>query len=385
MQRLPVTVVIPAYNRAELIPRALRSVAAQRPYQPCQVIVVDDASEDDTAGVAQSLGARVIRLDVNSGPATARNTGFWATTTPWLIQLDSDDEWLPHCLRTLWELRHGHVLVSGGSIGERRDGTPWYNGIHGRETRLLRSPAKLVFPDNVVASSAALLDTEAVRAVGGYRSDLRYAEDLELWLRLLERGTGVVTPVVVTRYHGHAGQLTAVEGEAHRGHAFVLALSADRPWWCPRLGRRWSAVPRWDALRHHLAAGNNLDAARVAIKLVLSPQRLIGLAAVLLHRLRGRRRSSRLTLEAQPTLAALPGAGWIPAAVDVDLRGRTLARALLHLLRQPTAEAACGSYWQQVAVRALGIKPASSTAGPESEPPGGGASRARAHPFGLGG
>jgi cellulose synthase/poly-beta-1,6-N-acetylglucosamine synthase-like glycosyltransferase len=57
---LPITVVIPAYNRAELLPRALASVAAQTA-TPAEVLVIDDGSTDDTATVADRLGARVIR------------------------------------------------------------------------------------------------------------------------------------------------------------------------------------------------------------------------------------------------------------------------------------------------------------------------------------
>src|SRR5512132_812238 len=59
---LPVSVVIPAFNRQELISRSLASVFAQRPALPAEVIVVDDASSDDTAAEAERMGARVIRL-----------------------------------------------------------------------------------------------------------------------------------------------------------------------------------------------------------------------------------------------------------------------------------------------------------------------------------
>src|ERR1700738_2932622 len=102
------------------------------------------------------------------------------------MQLDSDDEWYHDCLRILWELRDNHVLVCGASVGRRPGQRPWYNGAAGTRPRVLSSPADLVFPDNFVASSAVLLDAPCVRAAGGYRRDLRYAEDLELWLRMLE-------------------------------------------------------------------------------------------------------------------------------------------------------------------------------------------------------
>ena len=100
----PVSVIIPAFNRADTLPRALRSVLGQS-LRPAEVIVVDDHSQDATAEVAERWGVRVIRHERNRGAAAARNTAAAAATQPWLAPLDSDDEWLPHHLATLWPLR----------------------------------------------------------------------------------------------------------------------------------------------------------------------------------------------------------------------------------------------------------------------------------------
>ena len=87
-----VSVVIPCYNRAGTIAEAIRSVVAQsRP--PLELIVVDDASTDDSAQLAENAGARVIRLPSNAGNATARNVGTGATTGEAIAWLDSDDFW----------------------------------------------------------------------------------------------------------------------------------------------------------------------------------------------------------------------------------------------------------------------------------------------------
>ena len=114
--KLPVSVIIPAFNRADTLPRALHSILAQRPAVPTEIIVVDDHSEDESATVAATLGARVIRHDRNQGAAAARNTAVTAAGQPWLATLDSDDEWLPDHLATLWPLRAGHVLVAGAGV-----------------------------------------------------------------------------------------------------------------------------------------------------------------------------------------------------------------------------------------------------------------------------
>jgi glycosyltransferase involved in cell wall biosynthesis len=356
MDELPVAVVIPAYNRAALLPRAIASVGAQRPYRPREIIVVDDASEDETAAVAAKLGARVVRHQVNLGPAAARNTGFAATDAPWLMQLDSDDEWLPHCLATLWALREGQVLVSGGSIGRHASGRAWYNGAQGSKPRVLKSPADLAFPDNFIASSAVLLRASCVHAVGGYRADLRYAEDLELWLRLLELGTGMATPIAVSLYHSHSSQATSVREHVQSGHARVLAMSVDRAWWRASLGTRWSAVPQWDAFRRLLGQRRFLTAAHHAVILLRHPQRLWGLACLLRYRVRGRRRSARMTLEGLPSVAVLPGATAEACRVDLDLSGTALPVALLKLIVRPTELAVVGRRWHIPLLAALGIR-----------------------------
>ena len=356
MEPLPVAVVIPAYNRAHLLPRAVASVAAQQPCQPREIIVVDDASEDDTSAVARRLGAHVVRHETNQGPAAARSTGFDATDAPWVIQLDSDDEWLPHCLSTLWALRDGHVLVSGGSVGRGTHGRAWYNGPVGRAPRVLNSPAALAFPDNFIASSAALLRMDCVRAAGGYRTDLRYAEDLDLWLRMLELGTGIVTPTVVSLYHSHSEQATAKRGETQTGHTRVLELAAGRSWWDPRIAVRWSAVRHWDALHGAVRSRNVRAALPHAAALPAHPQRLVGLAILLQYRRQRRRRSARLTVTAFPSVAVLPGADYTPAEHDIDLRDAGPVAVLRRLVSRPPAVAIVGRRWQRPVLALLRIR-----------------------------
>jgi proteasome lid subunit RPN8/RPN11 len=221
---------------------------------------------------------------------------------------------------------------------------------------VLKSPADLAFPDNFIASSAVLLRASSVRAVGGYRPDLRYAEDLELWLRMLERGTGIVTPIVVSRYHSHPHQATSIQGEAHAGHARVLAMSIDRPWWDPSLPLRWSAVPHWDALRLAYAERRRAAVIQQALKLVRQPQRLLGLAAVWSYRLQRRRRSARMTAEGIPTVAVLPGAHVVPRPSDVDMRSQRLPAALLSIALRPPERAIVGRRWHVPLVSLLRIR-----------------------------
>src|SRR4051812_3635959 len=104
-----VTVVIPARNRAHVLLRALASVKAQAA-PPKEVIVVDDASSDGTAEVAEAFGARVLKHPTSLGAGQARNSGIVAAETTWVAFLDSDDEWLPDHLQTVLAALDGHVF-----------------------------------------------------------------------------------------------------------------------------------------------------------------------------------------------------------------------------------------------------------------------------------
>ena len=95
-----VSVIIPTYNRAHLIGRAIRSVLDQT-YQDWELIVVDDASTDDIPGIVKGFTdgrVKYIRHDENKGAAAARNTGIQAARGAYIAFLDSDDEWLPEKL-----------------------------------------------------------------------------------------------------------------------------------------------------------------------------------------------------------------------------------------------------------------------------------------------
>ena len=93
-----VSIIMPTFNRADTINRAIRSVQAQT-FSDWELIVVDDGSTDDTAELIEGCDPRLklIRQN-NQGTAGARNTGLCASAGSYLAFLDSDDEWLPHHL-----------------------------------------------------------------------------------------------------------------------------------------------------------------------------------------------------------------------------------------------------------------------------------------------
>lgn len=195
-----VSVYIPTRNRSELLRRAVTSVLAQS-YEDIEIIIADDASDDDTEGVARDLMASngqtkrivYIRLDTPSGACAARNVAIAAATGQLITGLDDDDYFLPDRVTGLVEAFNptACAFVFDGYIRKliSADGKT-------RETRVpLRKPARLadLLKRNIVGNQVLTL-TERVRQVGGFDVALPAWQDYDLWLRLV-RAFGSGAPV----------------------------------------------------------------------------------------------------------------------------------------------------------------------------------------------
>jgi glycosyltransferase involved in cell wall biosynthesis len=198
------SVVIPSFNRSDLLPRAIGSVLAQtRP--PLEIIIVDDASTDNTAGISERFpGAplRVVRHAENRGPSAARNTGVEAARAPWVAFLDSDDEWAPvkaeRQLRALLAGRGGAPAgVTGFTIQDLRVG----------RTKTFRPGAGLVSRDALLfgcalsPGSTMIVDRTTFLATGGFDPALRRHEDWD-WMMRYQRSHALaaIPDVLTTQY-----------------------------------------------------------------------------------------------------------------------------------------------------------------------------------------
>jgi glycosyltransferase involved in cell wall biosynthesis len=247
-----ITVVIPVFNRAQAVQRAISSVLAQT-YQNFELIVVDDGSTDSIAeSVSAFLDRRItlIRHERNRGGGAARNTGIWAGSGPFVAFLDSDDEWLPTKLERQLEVfeRSGERLGFVYTGAERifPDGS---SSRYIPERRGDLSSALLT--DNVVGeTSLGMVRRTALDAIGGFDESLPSSQDLDLWLRLCERFEADVVPEalvkVTIRYD--TGRISAnahatvsgreLYGQKHRqklirGGVLHLFLRASG-WWVQR-------------------------------------------------------------------------------------------------------------------------------------------------------
>jgi hypothetical protein len=193
----------------------------------------------------------------------------------------------------LWAARDGHVLVGSAALGwGDRPADHRVRGWAGPGVRVLRGPADVAVPENKLTASSVLVKREAALAAGGFRPDLRRATDLDLWLRMLERGSGIVLPQVTALYHQHPAQVSADRGSMDTAVLRVLDSYSDRAWYTRAVRRRVEGRVAWDAARAELAQGvpRSTVLPRLALKLA-APARLRGLVETLT----GRRAARRLT------------------------------------------------------------------------------------------
>jgi GT2 family glycosyltransferase len=360
---LPVCVIVPAYNRGSRLRRCLDSVWGQSAL-PQELIVVDDNSSDDTAEVAASMGARVIRHAENRGAAAARNTALQSTSCEWVAFLDSDDEWLPDHLAHLWELRDHHALV-GSSVLYCR-GTGGSDRAHGPVTRrplVLRSPARLVCTYNMFTASACMLRRDVAVALGGFHKWWG-VEDFDLWVRVLEHHSAVCSPRVTVLYHVHDEQLSSHASRMQEGHRAVVRAHLERTGASPVPLERWEGTAAWDNMRSALALGQRRTALRHALEMLRSRQRVIGVTLLLWSRILMRRRSSRIGRDGDASIAILLRDPSRRRTVLERLSGRTVRdlselstpRALLALVHRPAGRVVARSNAQAAMLRVAGVQ-----------------------------
>jgi hypothetical protein len=324
--------------------------------------VVDDHSTDGTAEVAESHGARVIRHPENRGAAASRNTGIFATTSDWVAFLDSDDEWLPHHLAHMWELRAKHALVGTSVLScfddPRRDR---FHGAVRRQPVVLKSPDSLIVY-NMFAASASMIKREIAVSLGGFHPHWG-VEDFDLWVRVLEHYSAICSPRVTVLYHAHDQQLSLDYTRMHRGHRQVAEAHLQRTGAASTALERWEGVAAWDAMRAALAAGDWAVALRHIPGFSRSPERLFGLMLLLWTRFLTRRRSAEVGRDGAPSVALLVREPRTRRKLMQTLEGRatrdlsqlSITRAIATLIRRPAGVIVSDSEAEVALMRATGM------------------------------
>ncbi len=218
--KITFSVIIPTYNRPELLTRALNSIRRQSAHG-IEVIVVNDGSQksyDNVLGEYDDLIAHYVSHSTSRGVSCARNTGINLANGEWLIFLDDDDEFYPNYFLKLSE--------KIASLEENKETFLWANVriVHFDEFEIVKEVEVIDFSKKmrshkqalVSASSAAVgygfaVHISLFRRYGGFDESFQQGEDTELIIRFLKNNVkpAVVSAIGVVKYNHHAGRLSS--------------------------------------------------------------------------------------------------------------------------------------------------------------------------------
>jgi glycosyltransferase involved in cell wall biosynthesis len=275
-----ISVVIPTYNRARLVERAVAS-ALRAIDAGDEIIVVDDGSVDDTESVLAQFGSRIRYLRVpNGGPGKARNHGIVAARNPLIAFLDSDDEWLPDkialqrsLMAALPELvftfstflirddESGQEIPDGLATHWLHDPPSWeavlgegvpFSSIAplpaGREDFLVYvgDMYRPLLEQMYVAASTAMVRRDLAGEVFRFAEDLRICEDWTCFAQISRRGPAAYLHCATALNHGHDGpRLTTEQGQHGLLSARLVVTGriwGNDPEFLARYGAQYRAV-----------------------------------------------------------------------------------------------------------------------------------------------
>ena len=203
------SVIIPTFNRATVLNRALQSVQKQT-HPATDIWVIDDGSTDNTQSVLSQFGAQInVIQQQNTGVSSARNRGIKACNSQWIAFLDSDDEWHPKKLE-----KQADAIGNNDGIKICHTNEVWY-----RNQRFVNPHKKhekkggMIYghclPRCAISPSSVVIHRSVFQHLGDFDPTLPACEDYDLWLRITS-----VYPVhyleekLTIKHGGHDDQLS---------------------------------------------------------------------------------------------------------------------------------------------------------------------------------
>ena len=227
---MKISVVIPSYNRKELIKRSINSVNNQT-IKPFEIIVVDDGSFDGTEEmIKRNYDFIKFIKQKNKGVSAARNFGIKVSSGEWICFLDSDDEWKNDKLEKQiiamksnpgYKFFHSNEIwvKNGKRINQKKKHKKYGGDIFDKCLDMCR-----------ISPSSVLIDKTIFDDVGIFNENLVICEDYELWLRICDKyNVFFINEPLIIKYGGHQGQLSySVDSiEYHRIKALEYLMSSN--------------------------------------------------------------------------------------------------------------------------------------------------------------
>ncbi len=179
-----VSVVIPTYNRKDIISRAINSVLNQT-YENYEIIIIDDGSTDGTIEYIKNHFNSKIKCisQKNKGASAARNRGISEANGKYIAFLDSDDEWVESKLKDQFAFLDKNpeiALLCGRTY--RSDNVKRVNSSLSKS--IVGNLFNTLFMHSFVSTPTVIAKKEVLDAVGGFDTSYKSAEDFDLWLKI---------------------------------------------------------------------------------------------------------------------------------------------------------------------------------------------------------
>lgn len=181
-----ISVIIPTYNRGQLIQRAINSII-QQTYGPLEIIIIDDGSNDNTENIVHNIDSdNIIYIkQKNQGACSARNRGIIEAKGDYIAFLDSDDEWKPDMLEK--QIKHINNINADISVCNYfvEENNKFKKAIVNKKTNTFTLDELL--NRNYITTGAILIKKELIKEVGMFDENMPRYQDWELMLRIANK------------------------------------------------------------------------------------------------------------------------------------------------------------------------------------------------------
>ena len=208
-QFISLSVVVPTFNRAGIINRAINSVLSQT-FKADEIIIVDDGSTDSTREIiTQNFPMVKYFWQKNRGVSSARNFGVKIAKGDWIAFLDSDDEWAPQKLMNQMKALSENPVLKICYTNET-----WIrNGVQVNQKKKHAKHGGYIFrfclPLCLISPSSVIIHRSIFEEVGLFDETLHVCEDYDLWLRICSRWPVLyLDEPLIVKYGGHDDQLS---------------------------------------------------------------------------------------------------------------------------------------------------------------------------------
>ena len=205
-----ISVIIPTYNRCDLLKRAINSVIKQT-ITPKEIIIVDNGSTDQTYQMVSSLFPEInYFIEKKRGVSAARNKGILESKSKWIAFLDSDDAWKPTKLEKQMEFS----IFNQDKYRIIHTDENWYrNKKFLNQLKKHKKSGGNIFKNSLqlccISPSSVVLKKQIFEEYGLFDENLEVCEDYDMWIRITSKEeVGFLDSPLVSKYGGHSDQLS---------------------------------------------------------------------------------------------------------------------------------------------------------------------------------